>query len=406
MAHSVLKGTIPADGLASRLREIEETRTTGVLRFRAGGREGSVRLVQGQLGLDQPAGPHGDDPVEVLLDLREGEFEVLQELPPLPVSSGDSTHRRGSLQVHVAADLMNYCERAGLTGWLVLEHSDGDRAEIAYAGGELSGIRLQGPDELHEVFGWNEGHFEVEATHVDEDAFTSREEPLPEEPLREPVQAPEQAPEQAPMQKPAQERDDPTLPRVPRSARREATARSFLRVVETSLAQIVRDREEHRPADRTGPPLPPMPAARESVPAPEPPEEKRAASTEVTIPIVYIDPSSETPSMRPGVRHVKRGDISAEVVLPEASPERRSEPRGRLDGHMEERKADAMSDEGSPKATSATKAKSADEPTDAKASADAKAEPSKELPASVWAVVALLVVLLALVVLSALPRFD
>ena len=387
MAHSVLKGTIPADGLASRLREIEETRTTGVLRFRSGDREGAVRLVQGQLGLDQAKGPNGDDPVEVLLDLREGEFEVLQELPPLPVSSGHSTHRRGSLQVHVAADLMNYCERAGLTGWLVLEHEDGGRAEVAYAGGELSGIRLQGPDELHEVFGWEEGHFEVEATHVEEDAFASREEPPPEEPP------------------PAAERDDPTQPRISKSARREATARSFLRVVETSLAQIVREREEHRPADRTGPPLPPMPAARESVPAPEPPEDERAVSPEVTIPIVYIDPSTETPSMRPGVRHVKRGDISAEVVLPEASPERRSEPRGLLDGHMEERKADAMSDEGSPKAKSATQAKSAD-PTDAKANAAAKTEGPREVPAAVWAVVALVVVLLALVVLSALPRFD
>lgn len=383
-----MDGPIPSEGLASLLHEIEETRTTGLLIFRSDAEDGEVRLVRGQLAMDQPKRDDGKDPVELMLGQTEGTFEVQQRLPPLPVSAGDDIKRGGSLQVHVAADLMNYCERAGLTGWLILSHRNGDRAEIGYSRGELSGIRLSGPSELHEVFGWEEGRFEVEATPVD-DPFPEVESLEEEEEIEE-----------------VEERLDPTLPRAPRLKRRKRrtddTAQHFLRVVEMTLAQIISDRETHRPASRTGPPLPPMPATRESVaPGPitgeviqlgkkasEPPSKR-----EPTIPIVYVDPDVAA-SIRPGLRHAKRGDSTAEVVLPEASPERRSEAGDDRKGAKKKRKAsEAMSE---------------------KASEDVKASPKrkdgederKELPAAVWAVIALAVILLALITLSQLPAFD
>jgi hypothetical protein len=368
-----MAGPIPPDGLAPKLHEIEETRTTGVLAFQGPRVEGEVRLVRGQIAIDQPESEDGGDAVELLLAQTEGTFEVLQRLPPLPVSAGDEEKRGGSLQVHVAADLMNYCERAGLTGWLVLLHGNGDRAEIGYQRGELSGIRLQGPEELHEVFGWEEGHFEVEATALETPFF----------PEVESLDETEEEEEE-------EERLDPTLPRAPRRKRRDDTAQHFLRVVEMTLAQVIKDRETHRPASRTGPPLPPMPATRESVPAPaaasEPPKKKR----EPTIPIVYIDPDAES-GTRQGLRHAKRGDSTAEVVLPEAAPERRSDS-GR-EGAKRRKAERTMSDES--KAT---------EPT--KKGAEGGDEEGKELPAAVWAVIALVVVLLALITLSQLPAFD
>lgn len=373
-----MAGSIPPDGLASKLHEIEATRTTGALTFRGPSGEGEVRLIRGQLAMDQPPLEDGTDAVELLLSQTEGTFEVLQRLPPLPVSAGDEEKRGGSLQVHVAADLMNYCERAGLTGWLVLIHEDGDRAEIGYQRGELSGIRLQGPEALQEVFGWEEGRFEVEATPL--------ETPFPEVESLDDEEEEEE-----------EERLDPTLPRAPRrKKRRDDTAQHFLRVVEMTLAQVMKDRETHRPASRTGPPLPPMPATRESVPAPaapsEPPKKPEPAKKrEPTIPIVYIDADAESDAGK-GLRHAKRGDMTAEVVLPEASPERRSDAGS---AGKKRKGAKTMSDEAKSKAT---------EPE--KKGSEGGDDEAKELPAAVWAVIALVVVLLALITLSQLPAFD
>ena len=47
-------------------------------------------------------------------------FFLQQQLPPLPVSSGDALVKTGSLAVHVPSQLMRYCETAGLTGLLRL----------------------------------------------------------------------------------------------------------------------------------------------------------------------------------------------------------------------------------------------------------------------------------------------
>ena len=400
MPHTVLSGTIDANGLASRLREIEETCATGVIVFRGGEGEGEVRLVQGQLAMKQPVREDGQDPVEVMLGVVSGDFEVLQQLPPLPVSSGDDTKRSGSLEVHVAADLMNYCERAGLTGWLILEAPGGDRAEIGYDRGELSGIRLQGPADLQEVFRWEEGHFEIEAVTV-ADAFPEVDD--------------EDEVDELDSAKTAEYRAITDVPPKPRKKRRDDTAQNFLRVVEMTLAQIAEDREQHRPASRTGPPLPPVPATRESVPAPSAPAvgaptpashrvRRRRFKKTPTIPIVYIDPSgSEVAGRSPkeGLRHVKRGDMTAEVVLTEASPERRSRPLA---------KAASPDSPRSKRAPSMSEAKS--EPTEPKAATKAArkterldGEP-KGLPSVVWAIVALLVVLAALATLAALPRVD
>tara|TARA_B100001750_G_scaffold211907_2_gene193423 strand:- start:3497 stop:4669 length:1173 start_codon:yes stop_codon:yes gene_type:complete len=386
--HIVLSGTIDSEGLAARLREIEETCATGVIAFRDGDVAGEVKIVQGQLAMKQPTRADGRDPVDVMLSMESGTYEVRQQLPALPVSSGDDTKRQGSLEVHVAADLMNYCERAGLTGWLVLASPDGDRAEIGYDRGELTGIRLQGPQELQEVFRWEEGRFEIEAAAV-EDAFAAVE-TADDEDDDEEVDPME-------MAKTAEYRALPADP-PEKKKRRDDTAQHFLRVVEMTLAQIAEDREQHRPATRTGPPLPPVPETRDSVPAPAgspaPPTRlrRRRFKKTPTIPIVYIDPTAEGEPSTDGLRHVKRGDMTAEVVLPEAAPERRSTPRA----------SSAPPPAKNPERKRPEKKMSEAKSTPAPAATPKADEP--KLPAAVWAVIAMLVVLGALVVLATLPR--
>jgi hypothetical protein len=261
----VLEGPIPPDGPLELLRRVETLCTTGVLRFHGGGHVGEVRLLRGQVAADQDE-VNGADPLEVLLELRQGRYEIVQRLPPLPVSQGDDQRRRGSLAVHVSADLMNYCERAGLTGELRL--SNGDRtAQMVYDRGELVGIRVDGSDgeDLQRVFGWEEGTFEIEARALAPSLEAELELPA----------APEDSIE-----------GDPTIPRIVQ--RQDPTGPQFLRVVEVALNQVLQQCESYRPPARTGPVLPPLGDARPRAWLPEdPPPPPGRSEREPTVKIVY-----------------------------------------------------------------------------------------------------------------------
>jgi len=273
---AIAKGEIPSDGIVSLLTELESLRATGALVFEVDGDAWEVSLVAGQIATEQPERDDGEDAVEKLLSLRGGSYRVYQRLPPLLVSSGGASHREGSLAVHVPADLMNYCERAGLSGELIFE-SRGMRAEILYDGGELSTIRLDGVDDLNDVFAWEDGSFHVHA--------------------------------KAPTVANAPESDHPEPARVD-------TEPPLLSVVEVALASIVREREERRPGSRTGPPLPPMPRPMTGDTLPPP---KRRERRDATVKVIYLGGS---PAVRAttdtSTRHV-RNDVTAEEVLPEAT---------------------------------------------------------------------------------------
>jgi hypothetical protein len=230
-----LSGPLPEGGALELLRRIEDLRTTGILRFRGDAVDGEVRLVRGQLAAEQDE-IDGADAVEMLLALRGGQYELWQQLPPLPVSQGDALRRRGSLSVHVPADLMNYCEGAGLTGMLRLTQGAREAA-VVYDRGELVGIRVDGgaDADLQRVFGWEEGAFEIEAR--------------PLAPNLDEELAPGAAPELPALE------GDPTVPRVHK--RRDATGVHFLSVVEVALSTVMRERESYRPPSRTGPAIPP-----------------------------------------------------------------------------------------------------------------------------------------------------
>lgn len=310
---TVREGVIPADGVLDVLRAIEAERTSGALRFEIDGAWQEVTLVAGQIALDQ-GDVDGTDPVEALLSARAGRYEVIQRLPPLPVSKGDTHVRTGSLAVHVPADLMAYCERAGLTGLLELVRDD-ERAEAVYDKGELTAIQFGGRlgGEVNSVFAWETGTFKIEAlTSVPE---------LDIEMLPDSIPPPVMPADVAPSVRPP--RRDETVP-VSRKARRrrDETGQNFLKVVETTLGAIVAQAEKGRSPTRTSPPLPPIPAPRpESLPPSRP-------SREATVRIIYLTgdsiPMLPKASDVASTRHV-RTDVTGEMMLPDATPERMRE---------------------------------------------------------------------------------
>ena len=162
-AEAVFEGTIPAEGVGDLLGGLEQIGTTGVLSFQSTAGSGAIRLVHGQVADGEASGDE-ERALEVLLSLREGEFAVYPKLPHLPVSRGTDTTRRGSLGVHPPADLMRYCEAAGLTGRLLLEHR-GRLAIGYYEKGELSDVSIDGGTAADFVLAleWTEGTFRVDA---------------------------------------------------------------------------------------------------------------------------------------------------------------------------------------------------------------------------------------------------
>lgn len=419
----MLAGGIPPSGIVEKLATIEAMRTTGVLRWR-GSTTGEVVLTCGQIAADQPDRDDGADPVELLLAERQGSFEIFQRLPALPVSKGDASHRRGSLEVHVAADLMNYCEAAGLTGLLVLEH-DGMRVEIGYDKGELSDIRLDGLAELNDVFGWEDGSFGVFALAHLPDLAEDLDEAVTTELIRP---------------------DLAELTEVPETGQADATGKQLLRVVEVTLAEILREREERRPATRTSPPrpAPPAPAKHPTLPpqrAPSPPPSRR----EPTVRVIYLK-GEATVAKDEGVRHVQ-GSREREDVLPEAAPARRSRseeepdvakktkksggppaktekkqaesaadtrPKSAVDPEAATVAAAAVSSELA-RATAPNDAKSTKDAGEARASAATKgshdaappaSETPKGLPTALWVLISLTIVIASLALLAALPSLD
>ncbi|MGB8328901.1 MAG: hypothetical protein WCE62_02145 [Polyangiales bacterium] len=163
VAEAVFEGVIPAEGVRDLLGGLEEIGTTGVLAFQSTSGSGAIRLVHGQVA-DVDATTEQERALEVLLSLREGEFAVYTKLPHLPISRGTDTTRRGSLAVHPPADLMRYCENAGLTGRLLLEHR-GRLAIGYYEKGELNDVSIDGGTaaDFVQALEWTEGTFRVDA---------------------------------------------------------------------------------------------------------------------------------------------------------------------------------------------------------------------------------------------------
>lgn len=309
----VLSGDIPSGGVLEILREIEVRRITGKIRFVIGDESGEVELVAGQIAMDQDALPSGADPVEALLQARGGIFAVHAVLPPLAVSQGNDHERRGSLAVHVPADLMSYCEQAGLTGVLDMRN-EGRVVEVLYEAGEMLGIRLDGREEadLDQVFAWDQGSFRI-AARTEEDVRSRLPPPmsaLPEPPddpsEREPtIRYARPTPQATPIVG-----DGGATSRFAKvdASGREDTGRNFLRVIEMALTEVVSVREKARASVRSAPP---PPKARPSVR----PMARPARQKDTTVRIVWI-------GGEPSVEH----EVPAAARAPSSKPQRPAEP--------------------------------------------------------------------------------
>ena len=338
MAHQpVARGEIAEGGAFELLREIEAKRLTGSLEFEGidDPRSAKIALFGGEIAVEQESLDDGTDPVDLLLEIGAARYSVHQRLPPLAVSRGDEYQKHGSLSVHVPADLMNYCEHAGLSGVLELRH-EGRRAEAFYRAGELVAIQLDGDDvgDLQEVFGWEQGRFKI------------RLDPIALERFDAPPPAEESEPEL----------DNPGWTGEATKARSGENTQKFLRVVEVALADVVAKSERARSPTRTSPPLPPSPPKRK-LPSRRPPSATRRRD-EQTVQLIYLSADGAGLDEGPSTRHV-RSDKRVVAALPDAQPERRalSEETDSMAKKRRKKKRGASRSSKKPVETSAAEAK-------------------------------------------------
>jgi hypothetical protein len=199
---------------------------------------------------------------------------------PLAVSQGDEHERRGSLAVHVPADLMTYCEQAGLTGSLEMRNA-GKVVEVVYEFGELLAIRIDGREQtdLAEVFAWDEGSFRIEL-RTPSDARSRLPEPVS---LKPPEGAAEEEPDDREptvrFAKPMQ--DGGATGRFAKTTgAREDTGAQLLRMVEVALTDVVSTREKARASLRSTPPKPSRSVA--------PPRRETSNRRDATVRVVWL----------------------------------------------------------------------------------------------------------------------
>lgn len=375
------RGEIRDGDVMAVLAAVEATRVSGTLHF-DGLTSGKLALVRGQVAAEQENRPDGLDPVELFLAEEMAVVRVLQELPMLPVTRGDASRREGSLEIHVPADVMNYCERAGLTGSLKFTSETGRSATVSYQAGELTGIRLEGVGDLRKVFGWEHGTFVVEA-HNDLMALA-----------REGLEG--------------NEDDGETSSRRP-----GRTTDLLFRTEERTVADIIRDREARRPVSRTSPPQsePSRPSERIKLPITETVE----PDPDETIKIVYIElpdrstsktaKSNENRGQKVSTGKVvedrksdgveERGSSTMQVMAKEKAEMSDSTSSELEDGDVDVDSTELMSNKSDHEATVLEHETESSQATE-----------QSKIPSFVWVLVVLFLVLIALVFLSVLPELD
>lgn len=142
-----IDGSLSDVSVCKLLDTCREHRITGALRIMSWGRPGVIQMRAGRVEQAFFGTLHGDEAVNELMSLRDGLFDVLQELPDLSKAPSPSPGRT------LLSALLQQCRQRALTCDIVLIR-DRERAELCCRGGAIvhtwiNGVRHAGePREL------------------------------------------------------------------------------------------------------------------------------------------------------------------------------------------------------------------------------------------------------------------
>lgn len=253
------------------LKDCEEKRFTGLIEVEGADLRGSVLMRGGEVSSLQLQGASGDA-LDAFLSMQEGRFVLRQKMPTLDGNLTGEAVVRGSLAQHGPADILRFCEGAGLSGQVRMT-SAGRRLEVFYEAGAMTAITVDGKTDadLDQAFRWRVGEFAITAS---------------------------------PAFAPAKRLDESGL--------------HFLGVVELALQKVIDKAEAVRERDTQQRPIPLVTKRRRKSEAPPPDPQRK-------VPVYFLDDVvPDRPSQPPPpstTRHAKQGDVTIELVGPASALE-------------------------------------------------------------------------------------
>jgi len=246
------------------LKDCEEKRFTGLIEVEGADLRGSVLMRGGEVSSLQLQGAQGDA-LDAFLGLQEGQYVLRQKMPTLDGSLTAEAVVRGSIAQHSPADVLRFCEGAGLSGQVRMT-SGGRHLEVFYEAGAMTAITVDGKSDadLDHAFRWRVGEFVI----------TARPAFAPPKPIEE-------------------------------------SGLHFLNVVEVALAKVIDKAEAVRERDTQQRPIPLVTKRRRKT---EPPPR----DTQRTVQVYFLeDVVPDRPSQPPPpstTRHARQGDVTVELV--------------------------------------------------------------------------------------------
>ncbi|MBI2891915.1 MAG: DUF4388 domain-containing protein [Deltaproteobacteria bacterium] len=174
----LVHGELAERGPIDLLKLCEEKRFTGLIEIAAGKLGGSLQLRGGEIETIALEGAAAD-PLDAFLALTAGRYTLRQQMPNLDGGLSNDPIVRGFIADHGPADVLRFCEAAGLSGEVRLS-SGKRRVEVLYESGQMTTIKVDGKTDadLEEAWAWTSGEFEVTARPLFE---ATREEPVADE---------------------------------------------------------------------------------------------------------------------------------------------------------------------------------------------------------------------------------
>jgi hypothetical protein len=167
-----LEGSLGDVPLADLLAACHKHLVTGAIKvWNDSGKNGVLLLRAGYVDQARFDNKMGDPALDDMMALREGGYEIAQQLPDLAGKMGKGSALEGNTESVGLVPIMRHCEQNALS-CIITVINDFDRGEIHYKAGELSKITMNGTtddDAIVTMLEWKSARYRVSAPPLSSD---------------------------------------------------------------------------------------------------------------------------------------------------------------------------------------------------------------------------------------------
>jgi hypothetical protein len=162
-----LEGSLSDTSLSDLLDACHKHLVTGAIKIvdEKNKRNGVLVLRAGAVDQARFGDTVGDKAVQTMLELKDGMYELSQQLPDLSGDLGRAAALEGSVEQVSIVQIMRHCEHNALSA-VITVMNEYDRGEIHYRAGELEKVMLNGKaddDAIVTMLAWPKARYKVVA---------------------------------------------------------------------------------------------------------------------------------------------------------------------------------------------------------------------------------------------------